>query len=66
MYNNPKCKQKCRYVLIKNYRRYDEDKIFLRNTKIVIAPFEFHQYNKIGLLDRMRMLMVQESEYSLL
>ncbi len=22
MYNNPKCKQKCRYVLIKNYRRY--------------------------------------------
>ncbi len=22
MYNNPKCKQKCRYVLIKNYRRF--------------------------------------------
>jgi hypothetical protein len=24
MYNNPKCKQKCRYVLIKNYRRLDK------------------------------------------
>jgi hypothetical protein len=29
----------------KPQRTFNEDKMFLRNTKMVIAPFEFHQYN---------------------
>jgi hypothetical protein len=38
MYNNPKCKQKCRYVLIKNYRR--------NLLKVQILTFKFHSLEK--------------------
>ncbi len=45
-------------TFLKPQRTYDEDKMFLCNMKMVIAPFEFHQYisaiSKVSNLVRIR------------